>query len=60
MLHFPFFLIFLCYETGRFAYLKAFLKGEFFVYFTRKSVKHQVLMPGINVHLMVSQELSTV
>lgn len=60
MLLFPFFLIFLCYETRRFAHLKAFLKGEFFVYFIRKSVKSEVLMPGINVHLMVFPKLSTV
>lgn len=60
MLLFPFFLLFLCYETRRFAYLKAFLKGEFFVYFILKSVQSQVLMPNINAHLIVFEELCPV
>lgn len=60
MLLFPFFLLFLCYETRRFAYLKAFLKGEFFVYIVLKLVHSQELMPNINVDLIVFEELCPV
>lgn len=60
MLHFPFFLIFLCYETRRFAYLKAYLKGDLSVYIILKYVLSQVLVSNINVHLSFIEELCPV